>query len=241
MESLSTRGAKPSAHLPSVALTDLTSQASHWAFTFSYQSCSNNICFSLHVPQQWEWDDNLSTHEFNVGAACFERKSCALCDSSSSRACEVRGVIKVTIKQEAAVSPSVTRAAVWGRNLFSFALPLPECSLIGVTAAIPEPCWCNRARSGPQPAPVPQGVAAEMDWLTLQVHFHVNVLALAPVNTGSVICTVLHVWWHTQWATAPKLQLFWSGGLAVSVDAKSRLECYCSSCIWETPQNNKNR
>lgn len=113
--------------------------------------------------------------------------------------------------------------------------------LIGVTAAIPELCWCNRARSGPQPAPVPQGIAAKMDWLTLQVHFHVNVLALAPVNIGSVICTALHVWWHTQWVTAPKPQLFWSGGLAVSVDAKSRLQCYCSSCIWGTPKNNKNR
>lgn len=124
---------------------------------------------------------------------------------SSSRTSVARGVIKVTIKQEPALLPSVTRsaAAVWGRNLFSFALPLPECNLIGVTAAIPELCWCNRARSGPQPAPEPQGIAAKMDWLTLQVHFHVNVLALAPVNIGWVICTVLHVWWHTQWVTAP--------------------------------------
>lgn len=80
-------------------------------------------------------------------------------------------------------------AAVWGRNLSSFALPLPERNLIGVTAAIPELCWCNRARSGPQPAPGPRGTAAKMDWLTLQVHFHVNVLALAPVNIGWVICT----------------------------------------------------
>lgn len=80
-----------------------------------------------------------------------------------------------------------------GQSLFSFALHLPACKLIEVTAAILKLCWCNRAKFGPPPTSVQQGTKAKMDWLTLQVHFHVNVLTLASVNIGSVICNVLHV------------------------------------------------